>query len=78
MRHAGRRRRRAAAAGGRAPAGSQLVVDAVDPDLRSRVDRGQLERSLINLGSNAVKFTPAGGQATIAASGLDGQVVPSP
>ena len=39
-------------------AGVSLVVDPVDPDLSIRVDRGQLERSLINLGSNAVKFTP--------------------
>ncbi len=29
------------------------------------VDRIQLERALINLGSNAVKFTPAGGVASI-------------
>jgi signal transduction histidine kinase len=49
-------------------AGVSLVVDAVDPALTIRVDRGQLERSLINLGSNAVKFTPSGGRATIAAS----------
>ena len=56
-------------------AGVSLVVDPVDPDLSIRVDRGQLERSLINLGSNAVKFTPAGGRATIAAKQVDGRVV---
>ena len=56
-------------------AGVSLVVDAVDPALTIRVDRGQLERSLINLGSNAVKFTPAGGQARIAANRVDDQVV---
>lgn len=56
-------------------AGVSLVVDAVDPALTIRVDRGQLERSLINLGSNAVKFTPSGGQATIAANQVDDQVV---
>ena len=43
----------------------QLVVDGVDPCLKVHVDRIQLERALINLGSNAVKFTPAGGTATI-------------
>ncbi|MEO5981052.1 MAG: ATP-binding protein [Pedococcus sp.] len=43
----------------------QLVVDEVDPWLKVHVDRIQLERALINLGSNAVKFTPAGGTATI-------------
>jgi len=56
-------------------AGVSLVVDAVDPELTIRVDRGQLERSLINLGSNAVKFTPAGGRATIAAKQVGGRVV---
>jgi signal transduction histidine kinase len=55
-------------------AGVTLVVDAVDPALTVRVDRGQLERSLINLGSNAVKFTPSGGRATIAAHQVDDQV----
>ncbi|GAB3069861.1 sensor histidine kinase [Pedococcus soli] len=43
----------------------RLVVDDVDPCLEVHVDRIQLERALINLGSNAVKFTPAGGVATI-------------
>ncbi|MGA8977671.1 MAG: ATP-binding protein [Pedococcus sp.] len=42
-----------------------LVVDEVDPCLEVHVDRIQLERALINLGSNAVKFTPAGGVASI-------------
>jgi signal transduction histidine kinase len=42
----------------------ELVAMPIDPDLVVRVDRGQLERSLINLGSNAVKFTPAGGHAS--------------
>jgi signal transduction histidine kinase len=56
-------------------AGVSLVVDPVDPDLSILVDRGQLERSLINLGSNAVKFTPAGGRATIAATQVEDQVV---
>ena len=56
-------------------AGVSLVVDPVDPALSIRVDRGQLERSLINLGSNAVKFTPAGGRATIAAKQVEDHVV---
>ncbi|WP_406829966.1 ATP-binding protein [Pedococcus sp. KACC 23699] len=43
----------------------QLVIHAVDPCLKVHVDRIQLERALINLGSNAVKFTPAGGVASI-------------
>ncbi|QGN57923.1 cell wall metabolism sensor histidine kinase WalK [Nostocoides sp. HKS02] len=45
----------------------ELVMGDIDPDLVIRVDRNQLERSLINLGSNAVKFTAAGGRASLAA-----------
>ncbi len=56
-------------------AGVTLVVEPIDPELVIRVDRGQLERSLINLGSNAVKFTRAGGQATIGAAEVDGRAV---
>jgi signal transduction histidine kinase len=52
-----------------------LVVEPVEPRLTIRVDRGQLERSLINLGSNAVKFTPPGGRATIGAAEVEGRVV---
>lgn len=56
-------------------AGVTLVVEPIDPQLLIRVDRGQLERSLINLGSNAVKFTRSGGQATIGAAEANGRVV---
>jgi signal transduction histidine kinase len=45
----------------------ELVMGDIDPGLVIRVDRSQLERSLINLGSNAVKFTPAGGRASLGA-----------
>ncbi|MGO4340835.1 sensor histidine kinase [Pedococcus sp. 2YAF34] len=48
-----------------AAGGVRLVVEQVDPCLQVHVDRIQLERALINLGSNAVKFTPTGGVATI-------------
>jgi signal transduction histidine kinase len=48
-----------------AAGGVRLVVEQVDPCLQVHVDRVQLERALINLGSNAVKFTPRGGSATI-------------
>ncbi len=51
------------AAGG----GVQLVCTDVPDDLVVRVDRGQVERALINLGSNAVKFTPEGGQVLLSA-----------
>lgn len=52
-----------------------LLVEAADPDVTVSVDRGQLERALINLGSNAVKFTPAGGRATIRARRRDSAAV---
>jgi signal transduction histidine kinase len=45
--------------------GVDLRADTVDESLVVRVDRGQLERTLINLGANAVKFTPRGGTATV-------------
>ena len=51
------------AAGG----GVRLVCPDVPDDLRVRVDRGQVERALINLGSNAVKFTPEGGEVVLTA-----------
>jgi signal transduction histidine kinase len=48
-----------------APAAAMAEVDLqmapVDPSLVIAVDPRQMERTFINLGSNAVKFTPAGG-----------------
>ena len=41
-----------------------LVID-LGPDLRLMGDRDQLERALLNLVSNSVKFTPAGGRIEI-------------
>jgi len=50
-----------------ANSGVQLVCTDIPEDLLVRVDRGQLERALINLGSNAVKFTPEGGRVLLSA-----------
>lgn len=50
-----------------ANSGVQLVCTDIPDDLLVRVDRGQLERALINLGSNAVKFTPEGGRVLLSA-----------
>lgn len=47
--------------------GVELVCTDVPDDLVVRVDRGQVERALINLGSNAVKFTREGGQVLLSA-----------
>jgi signal transduction histidine kinase len=44
-----------------------IVAQDVPPELVVHVDRTQCERALINLGANAVKFTPPGGTVTIAA-----------
>ncbi len=58
-----------------AAAGDVVVrCEEIAEDLSVNVDRGQLERVLINLGSNAVKFTPPGGSATFAATRVDGHV----
>jgi signal transduction histidine kinase len=45
----------------------EIVAEPPAADLCVHVDRTQLERALINLGSNAVKFTPAGGRVTLSA-----------
>ena len=45
----------------------ELVAEPPAADLCVHVDRAQLERALINLGSNAVKFTPAGGRVSLSA-----------
>lgn len=45
----------------------ELVAQPTPEDLCIHVDRTQFERALINLGSNAVKFTPAGGSVRISA-----------
>jgi signal transduction histidine kinase len=53
----------------------QLTTSPIEAGLVVRVDRSQLERSLINLGSNAVKFTPAGGRAHMTAAADGDRVV---
>ncbi len=47
-----------------------LEIDPVPEDLCVHVDRAHLERALINVGSNAVKFTRGGGSVTLGARGV--------
>jgi PAS domain S-box-containing protein len=51
--------------------GIDLAVQA-DPSLAVQADRGRLLQILFNLLSNALKFTPAGGQVRIVAATQDG------
>ena len=57
-----------------AAAGVELQLAPVDPGLVVRVDQQHMERTFINLGSNAVKFTPAGGRVDLSAR-ADGERV---
>lgn len=58
-----------------AAAGVELRLAPVDTALRVRVDRQHMERTFINVGSNAVKFTPAGGQVVLSARQEHGRVL---
>jgi signal transduction histidine kinase len=54
--------------------GLRLTVDA-PPDLpHVAVDRGQVERVIVNLVTNAIRATPAGGTITVAAAPRQGDV----
>ncbi|HYW12379.1 MAG TPA: ATP-binding protein [Longimicrobium sp.] len=54
--------------------GLTLTVRAVPPGLAVRADSEKLRQVLVNLASNAVKFTPAGGRIEISCTGADGRV----
>ncbi|MFM6850653.1 MAG: sensor histidine kinase [Terrabacter sp.] len=58
-----------------AASGVRLTCPEVPDDLVVKVDRGQVERALINLGSNAVKFTPEGGEVVLTAERSGGSTI---
>lgn len=45
--------------------GLECVADAIDPDLRVHADAEKLRQILLNLFSNAVKYTPRGGRIAV-------------
>jgi signal transduction histidine kinase len=54
--------------------GVAIVAD-LDPDVRAWGDRHELERVLVNLVGNAVKYSPAGGLVTLSVSAADGTAI---
>ena len=56
-------------------AGLHLDVETCGGPVTVVGDAVQLERALLNLVSNAVKFTPAGGSVRVRAAALDGEVL---
>jgi signal transduction histidine kinase len=56
-------------------AGVRYRREDCPPDLAVRADRDQLQRNLLNLLTNAVKFTPNGGQVSVGCSTVGDRVL---
>jgi signal transduction histidine kinase len=52
-----------------------LRIDPIDPDLRAKVDAQLLESALMNLFTNAFKYTRKGGSVTLGARAEDGKLL---
>lgn len=55
--------------------GVTIVADDLDCGLRAWGDRDELERVLVNLVGNAVKYSPAGGSVNLSVTSADGLAV---
>jgi two-component system phosphate regulon sensor histidine kinase PhoR len=55
-------------------AGHELVLDLAAQPLVVRGERDRLEQVVVNLISNAIKYSPAGGRVTVRGTRLDGAV----
>ena len=56
-------------------AGLRYVREDCSPDLVVRADRDRLQRIVLNLLTNAAKFTPSGGQVSVACSSVADRVL---
>jgi signal transduction histidine kinase len=54
--------------------GLTLIIDPIDPDLTANVDSQLLESALMNLLTNAFKYTREGGSVTLRARAEDGKL----
>ena len=52
----------------------RIVCDVVDPEKRVFCDSERIAQAIVHIGSNAVRYTPEGGEVTIRGRTTDGEV----